>query len=83
MTKRLSDKQIIKAAKQNNLGYREGGGSHFVITDPKDNSAMTCYHSREISPGVSCKIIKWFLQRGIILTFVVGSLYLFSAMGVF
>lgn len=82
MTKRLNSKDVIKVAQQNNMGYREAGGSHFLITDPKDNSAMTCYHSREISPGVSRKVIKWFLQRGIILTFVIGSIYMFGLLGV-
>lgn len=82
MPRQLSDKEIIKAAKKNGYDYREAGGSHFMITDPKDHSAMTCYHSREISPGVSCKIIKWFLVRGIVLCFVIGSIYMFGLLGV-
>ena len=67
-TKLLSDRDILKAAKQNNFQVRDHAGSHFCVTAP-DGSTMTCYHSSEISKGVSCKIRKWFLRFGVLLTF--------------
>jgi hypothetical protein len=69
MAKLLKDRDIIRIAKQNNLDVTECGGSHFKLT-AHNGDVMTCYHG-EMSKGVSCKIIKWLLKLGILITFCV------------
>ena len=70
--KMLSDRDIIKAAKKAGMDVRDRPGSHFCVTAP-DGQMMTCYHSGEISKGVSCKIRKWFLRFGVLLCFAVAA----------
>lgn len=60
-----SDRKIIQVARENGLEYRECAGDHFQIKDPRSGSAMTAYHSENISTGVAVKIFKWLRNIGI------------------
>ena len=62
----LRGEDVIKSAQAHDLRVRECSGSHVMIYAP-DGEPMTCYHG-QLSTGVACKVRKWFLRLGILLT---------------
>ena len=74
MAKILSSQTVIKAAQKNGFKVKECPGSHFKVVAPSGDT-MTCYHAKEISIGVSSKIIKWFRNLGIVLAIVLACLW--------
>lgn len=62
-------RKMEKAALRAGLEVRNGKGDHARFVAP-DGSSMT-YCRREMGTGLACKIIKWLVVRGVVLSFAI------------
>jgi len=71
-----SGKFYLLKARQHGLVVKNGKGDHCKIYGPAGRGYMVVPLHRELSKGVECAIKKWFKAAGIILSLIIGLIWI-------